>query len=200
MQRQGSTSDDAGEKSSSSLVNDFLGAAHVFATAVNVVIDEDLLRNASDGQLTVSQMKLLKLVGLNDTLTVGDVAAFLQVSKAAASKAVDKLVRKMFLQRSPGETDRRETCLSLTEQSRRLLARYNSAREQKLKEIFSLSVPAELRQVSGLLDCLSARIAIENSSAQPGKLCLQCGTYFRENCLLRTQLGRHCFHLRRKTK
>ncbi len=182
----------------SNLVNEFLGAAHIFAAAMHTVLEEDLLKDASYGQLTISQLKLLKMVSLSESLTVGDAAYFLKVSKAAASKAVDKLARKLYLQRSPGKLDRRETCLSLTDASRNLLSRYETKRQEKLKEIFGTSVPAELRQVSALLDCLTARMAIENFSAQPGKLCLQCGTYFRENCLLKTQLGRDCFHLREK--
>jgi DNA-binding MarR family transcriptional regulator len=198
MQGKVSEGTSLSDRNAPALVNDFLGAAHVFAAAMNAVLEEDLLRDASYGQLSISQMKLLKLIGLNEYLTVGDAASFLKVSKAAASKAVDKLVRKMYLLRSPGRLDRRETCLSLTDASRKLLSTYEAAREQKLKEIFSMSVPAELHQVSALLDCLTARIAIENFSAQPGKLCLQCGTYFRESCLLRTQLGRECFHLRKK--
>ena len=180
------------------LADDFLGAAHVFAAVMNNVLEEDLLRDAAGGQLTVSQMKLLKLIGMNDSTNVGDIAAFLKVSKAAASKAADKLVRKMYLRRSPGKLDRRESCLALTEMSRKLLSRYEKERGQKIKEIFSISVPAELRQVSALLDCLTARLAIENLSAQPGRLCLECGTYFRDNCSLRAQLGRQCFHLRKK--
>ena len=197
--QQKSPLDDMGEKNTSTLVGNLLSAAHVFSTTVNMALDEELMRNASNGQLTPAQMKLLKLVSWSEALTVGDAAAFLGVSKAAASKAVDKLVRKMFLQRSTGQTDRREICISLTDESRRVLARYENAREQKLREIFSMSAPGELEKIAGLLDCLSARIAIENSNAQPGKPCFQCGTYFRENCVLRTQLGRDCFH-RRKTK
>jgi DNA-binding MarR family transcriptional regulator len=186
------------EKNALAQLDDFLGAVYVFSTMVNELTEEDLLRKASHGQVTPSQMKLLRLVDLNDSLTVGDAAAFLRVSKAAASKAVDKLVRKLLLQRTPGRTDRREIRLSLTEESRKILARYENAREQKLREIFSMSAPAELAKISRLLDCFSARIAIENSSAQPGTLCLQCGTYFRKNCLLRTQLGRQCFPQKKK--
>lgn len=188
------------DKSAPDLINEFLGAAYVFASAIRAVLDEELLRDTAHGQLTISQLKLLKLIALNDWLTVGDAAGFLGVSKAAASKAVDKLVRKMYLQRNPGKQDRREICLSLTDASRRLLARYESRREEKLNEIFSRSVPAELRQVSALLDCLTARVEIENLRAEPGKLCMQCGTYFRAKCMLRTQLGRDCFHLRKKAK
>jgi len=188
----------SGEKNTSNLVTEFLGAAQVFAAAMHAVLEEDLLKDASYGQLTISHLKLLKLVSLSESLTVGDAAVFLNVSKAAASKAVDKLARELYLRRSPGKSDRRETCLSLTDTSRNLLARYETKRQGKLREIFSMSVPAELSHVTALLDCLTARMAIENFSAQPGKLCLQCGTYFRENCLLKTQLGRECFHLRKK--
>jgi DNA-binding MarR family transcriptional regulator len=198
MQGKNATNITGCDKYAPGLIGEFLGAAHVFASAVQTVLEEELLRDASYGQLSSSQLKLLKMISLNDSLTVGDAAAFLKVSKAAASKAVDKLVRKQYLQRNPGKVDRRETRLSLTEASRGLLSRYESEREKKLKEIFSMSMPAELRQVSALLDCLTARIAIENFSAEPGKLCMQCGTYFRESCLLRTQLGRDCFHLKRR--
>lgn len=51
-----------GDKNTPALVNDFLGAAHIFANAMHAVMEEDLLRDASYGQLTPPQMKLLKLV------------------------------------------------------------------------------------------------------------------------------------------
>jgi hypothetical protein len=124
------------------------------------------------------------------------VALFLRVSFAAASKAVDRLARGLYLQRNQGKTDRREIILSLTDQSEPLLAHYENARLQKLAGIFGLAASTELRHIATLLDCLSSRIAIENSCAEPGRLCLQCGTAFRESCFLKTQLGRECFHLR----
>lgn len=198
MQGKNSRNIASGTRNDSDLADYFLGAAHVFVAVMNSVLEEDRLQDAAGSQLTVSQMKLLKLIGMRDSTNVGDAAAFLKVSKAAASKAVDKLVRRMYLQRSLGKLDRRESCLALTEASRKLLLRYETERKQKLKDIFSMSVPAELRQVTALLDCLTARLAIENLSAQPGTLCLECGTHFRESCLLRTQLGRQCFHLREK--
>jgi DNA-binding MarR family transcriptional regulator len=184
------------ERNALALANDFLSAAHVFSRAMQESVEEELLRDALDGQLTPSQIKLLKLVGLNDFMTIGDAALFLNVSHAAASKAVDKLVRARLLQRRRVEKDRRKICLSLTDISRKLLSRYEKAREEKLKDIFRMSAPAELRRVAAWLDCLSARIAIDSSGAQPGKPCSQCGTYFRPSCILRTQLGRECLYLK----
>src|SRR3990172_12073019 len=114
------------------LVNDFLGSTQVFATALNDVILEKLLREVAGEQLTLSQFKLLKLVANTDAHSIGDVAAFLGVSNAAASKAVDKLVRRGLLLRSEGEPDRRAIQLSLTKSSRRLLADYDALRNRQL--------------------------------------------------------------------
>ncbi len=66
-------------------IDDFLGSAHIFASAVTDIIEQRLLEKAAEGQVTASQMKLLKLVAMTDSYTLGDVAAFLRVSNAAAS-------------------------------------------------------------------------------------------------------------------
>ena len=102
MQERDSTTVEVGGENAGDLVHEFLGAAHMSASAMLTVLEEDLLRDASYGHLTVLQPTLLELLSLSESLPVGDTAAFWKVSKAAASKAVDKLVRKMYLQRSHG--------------------------------------------------------------------------------------------------
>jgi DNA-binding MarR family transcriptional regulator len=180
------------------LIDDFLGSAHVFASAVADVIEEELLREVAGNQITVSQLKLLKLVNLTEAQTIGDVAAFLGVSNAAASKAVDKLVRMMLLRRSEGETDRRAIHLSLTQPSRRLLASYDSARQGRLQQIFGKFEPEELQQAAALLDRLSAQVVDQNAEGK--QTCLQCGIYFREKCVLRKLLSRTCLYQRQRER
>jgi len=184
------------ENDTTDWINDFLGSAHVFASTVADVIEEELLREAGGDQITVSQLKLLKLVSLTEAQTIGDVAAFLGVSNAAASKAVDKLVRMMLLRRSEGEADRRAIHLSLTQLSRRLLDAYDEARRRKLQQVFGQLDPEELRQAALLLDRLSARIV--EHSARAEQMCLQCGLYFREKCVLRNLLSRRCLYQHHK--
>lgn len=179
---------------STDLIDDLLGSAHVFASAVADVIEEELLREVAGDQITVSQLKLLKLVNVTEARTIGDVAAFLGVSSAAASKAVDKLVRMMLMRRSEGETDRRATHLSLTQPSRRLLAAYDAARQRKLLQVFGQFTPGDLQQAATLLDKLSARIV--DQSAKGEQMCLQCGIYFRNKCVLRDLLSRQCLYRR----
>jgi DNA-binding MarR family transcriptional regulator len=171
---------------------DFLGSAHVFASAVRDVLEDRVLRQVAGKQLGFSQLKLLIFVAHTDARTVGDVAAFLGVSKAAASQAVDRLVRREWLHRREGEADRRFAKLSLTDSGRRLLTSYQAAKARKLAKIFRGFSLTELRHAADLLDRVSAQIV--NHSAKPEEVCLQCGIYFRERCLLRTLVGRNCFY------
>ena len=180
------------------LVNDFLGSAQVFATALNEIILEGLLREVAGEQLTLSQFKLLKLVANTDAHSIGDVAAFLGVSNAAASKAVDKLVRRKMLVRTERTLDRRTTELTLTRRSVRLLAAYDAAKNRKLAEVFRSFSREELQRTADILDQLSAGIVDHN--ANPEEVCFQCGIYFRENCLVRKLVGRRCFYALRRTR
>ncbi len=178
-----------------SAIDDFLGSAHVFASAVDNVIEAGVLRDVAGDQLTVSQLRLLKLVAITDAQTIGDVALFLGVSNAAASKAVDKLVRRRLLRRAEGEQDRRVIHLSLTPTSRRVLEAYDTAKQHRLQHIFHQFANDDLRRASELLDRLSAGIVEHN---EQDETCLQCGIYFRERCLVRQIVKRNCFYKRRK--
>src|SRR5208283_4899830 len=88
------------EEVTSELNNEFLSSARVFAWSVREVIEKTVLREVAGKNLTFSQLKLLYLVAHTDTLNISDAAAYLGVSPAAASKAVDKLVRRRLLRRA----------------------------------------------------------------------------------------------------
>jgi len=186
------------EHGASGLIDDFLGSAHVLAAIVADAIEAESLREAGGIPVTLSQLKLLKLVSMTEAQTISDVAAVLGVSNAAASKAVDKLVRMMLLRRSEGETDRRSIHLSLTEPSRRLLAAYQAARLRKLEQVFGSFELNDLRQAAQLLDRISARIV--EQGVREGQMCLQCGIYFREKCVLRELTGRQCLFQHHKER
>ena len=174
------------------MMKDFLGSAHVFATAVRDVMEARLLRQVSGRQVTQVQLKLLTLVQQTESPSVSDVAAFLGVTKAAASQTVDKLVRRRWLRREEDQADRRSARLSLSEAGRQLLEKYDTVRAEKLGKIFREYSPEDLRRMSDMLDRLSAEIV--NHTAKPEEVCLQCGIYFRERCLLRSLIGRTCFY------
>jgi len=171
---------------------DFLGSANAFATAVRTVMEEGILRDVAGEKVSLPQLKLLTLVAHTEPHSVGDVAAFMGVTKAAAGQTVDKLVRRGWLRRTVEKTDRRTALLSLTKSGQRLLEDYESARNKRLKSVFRGFPDSELRQLANLLDRVSAEII--NHTARPEEICLQCGIYFRDRCLLRTLVGRTCYY------
>ncbi len=182
----------------SHLITDFLGSAHIFAFAVEEVIEEQLWREAAGDQFSAQQLKLLRLVSLSGSHTVSDIAALLGISNAAASKAVDKLARLMLLRRSEREDDRRAIHLSLTGAGRRVLEAYESALRRKMSEVLAQYSEIELRQVIETLDRLSAQIV--GHHAHPDDLCVQCGVYFTDKCLMRQRLNRRCLYTRQRER
>ena len=123
------------------LINDFLGSVRILSTTIDEWMEEELKETTKD-RVTPSQLRVLKLVARTNARRIGDVADFLAVSNAAASKAVDRLVRRGLVRRAEAAADRRAVELSLTSEGRTLLAQYEAATTQVLKEVFG-ALPQE---------------------------------------------------------
>jgi DNA-binding MarR family transcriptional regulator len=176
------------------LINDFLGNAHIFSSVIRELMKR-YLREAGNGEITYSQLRLLKLVALARAETVRDVAALLGISSAAASKTVDKLVRRGVLRRDAEPGDRRVTRLSLTETGEELLESYDDAWAGAMREIFNQFSSEDVRRTTDLLALLSTHIVHEGPF--PGEdYCFRCGIYFPEHCLLRDLSRRTCYYHR----
>ena len=173
------------------IINDFLGSLHVFHSAINELIEEQLSEDLG-GELTIAQLKLLKLVASANIESISDAAAFCRVSNAAASKSVDRLVRRGLVRRIESSNDRRVTHLSTTEEGNALLERYEKAQNQVLDGLFRQFMPSDFVQTTKLLDRLSADL-VELESG-PRELCFRCGIYFRDSCLLREVVKRTCYY------
>jgi DNA-binding MarR family transcriptional regulator len=171
-------------------LQDFLGSAQICISAVNDLL-EGQLRGLGGPKVTFSQLKLLKMVSLTEDYTISNVAGYLGVTNAAASKAVDRLVRRRLLKRSEAENDRRAVRLSLTEKGRRLLAGYERKVDRVLASLFGQFPPRRLRETAELLDRLSVSI-VGRDGEQEG-FCFRCGIHFRERCLFRQAAGRSCY-------
>lgn len=179
-------------------LNDLLGSAHLFVAAISGVMEQQLLSEIGGSRLTLAQLKILKLVDLTQSSNVGDVAAFMGVSAAAASMAVDRLVRGKYLRRTEARLDRRSSHISLAEAGRSALNRYEAAKDRKLAEIFGHLDINELQETSVFLERLTTGVI--HGSAKPEEVCLQCGIYLRKRCLVREAVRAECQYQRRKTK
>ena len=180
------------------LANEFLSSARVFAWSIREVVEKKVLNDVAGDSLSFSQLKLLHLVAHTDDHIISDAAAFLGVSKAAASKAVDKLVRRRMLRRVEVQADRRSTQLFLTESGRRLLEAYESARDELIARIFEQVEPEDLGETARILDRLAG--VIVSHGADPDAICLQCELYVREQCRFGELGRRKCFYKLHRTE
>jgi DNA-binding MarR family transcriptional regulator len=180
------------------LIDELLGSAHVFVAAVSGVLEQTLLSEIAGKRLSLSQLKILKLLDLTEAHNVGDVAAFLGVSNAAASKAVDRLVRQKYLRRTEGRADRRSSELSLGAPGRKILMRYESAKDRKLAEVFGGVPKEDLQQTAEFLERLTKGVV--TFSANPEEICLQCGIYLKKRCLVREASRADCSYQQRKAR
>jgi DNA-binding MarR family transcriptional regulator len=187
-----------GKAETGRLVENLVGSAQVFVSAVSEVMEQKLLAEIAGDRLTVSQIKILKLLEVTEARTIGDVAAFLGVSDAAASKAVERLVRKQYLRRTERRADRRSADITVAPAGRTLLNRYESVKRQRLTKMFADLEPEELQHTAEILDRLTKGIVVE--SGNPQDICLQCGIHSRKGCLVRDAARVDCSYKLRANK
>jgi DNA-binding MarR family transcriptional regulator len=180
----------AGRVETLEAINDVLASATIFANASSQLLAAELQDVAGD-RLTFTQLKLLRLVERQGQLSVGDVAAFLGVSTAAASKAVDRLVRAGFVGRAEAASDRRTTEVSATPEGRRLLQEFEAASSAALLRLLSTVPVPQLRDLTGRLDRLS--VVLASGEGRERSVCFRCGLFFREECLLRDSTDNRCY-------
>lgn len=173
---------------------ELLESAHLFASSLTDLLEDKLVREVSRRRLSFAQMQTLQLLNATERNTVSEIALFLGVSNAAASKTVDRLARGKWLRRAEVANDRRSTPLSLTEAGRRVLAAYDAARLNKLQTLFREFSPDDVQRVSRILETLSKRMCERTPSVDDG--CSGCEVFFSERCLLRASSARRCTHKR----
>jgi DNA-binding MarR family transcriptional regulator len=161
--------------------------SHIFSSAVRDVLERKLLGEVSPYSLTLSQLRLLKLVSLDRRQQVGEVAGFLGVSRPAATKNVDKLERLGLLYRTRSRGDRRATILSVSPDGRRLVSEYEARSREKVTALLEEFTPEELEHLRGLLERTS--LCLIRSEDPDGDPCLRCGTLWDEDCSVRTVRG-----------
>jgi DNA-binding MarR family transcriptional regulator len=137
------------------------------------------------------------MVSLTEGYTVSNVAQFLGVSTAAASRAVERLVRRGLVNRTEAAEDRRAVRLSLTSKGQEVLAEYQRASSKALHAVFGHLSSKQLQETGELLDQLSVSIVERADGVQ--EMCFRCGIHFRDRCLLRRNENRSCFfHLHQR--
>ena len=185
------------EAGTAQLIDAVVGSTQVFSKALNSVVEDEVLQEAADARVTPAQVTILKLINHSGSRTLSELAALLDVSNAAASKSVDRLVRRKLVFRREASSDRRLIDLSLTPLGRDVLERYESRRGEMLARTFRQFPAEELESAARVLERLSA--ALITNSPRSDEICLQC-YIFGEKCAVRQTMPAECRSLRRRLR
>ncbi len=118
----------------------------------------DLFAAVGSLELTLTQIKLLhQLEDTNRELTLKEGAELVHVSLPAASRMVDELYRRGFVERHEDATDRRMKRVSLTDSGRSVIRRLNAARLNGLEQFAQTLTDAERRKLAPALSKLLER-------------------------------------------
>ena len=165
----------------------FLHHSHIFASVVHDVLEMKFLEEVTPLSLTLSQFRLLKVIALNGSHQVGEVAVFLGMSPPAATKNLDKLKRLGLILRNPSKGDRRATLVTPSAKGRRLVQEYENLKAGRLSPVLEMFEPCEIEQLVKLMKRFSVLMARQENSG--GGLCLWCAAYCQPNCAVAVMRG-----------
>ena len=135
-------------------------AADLYAVVVHLHknCNSDLFEAVGALELTLTQIKLLHhLEDAEHPLTLKDAAELVHVSLPAASRMVDELVRREFVERHEDAEDRRMKRVHVTDAGRAVIRRLNAARLAGLQQFTDSLTDAERRKLAAALSTLLQR-------------------------------------------
>jgi DNA-binding MarR family transcriptional regulator len=120
--------------------------------------NSDLFEAVGALDLTLTQIKLLHhLEDAEREPTLKEAAEVVLVSLPAASRTVDELVRRGFVERHEDVEDRRMKRVRLTDDGRSVIRKLNAARLSGLEQFTQTLSDAERRKLSAALSTLLER-------------------------------------------
>ena len=153
---------------------------HILASAVRDVLELGPLGEITPLPLTTPQFLLLKLMSRDGRHQAGEVADILGVSRPAATKTIDKLVRHGLIFRRRSQGDRRATLLTISPKGRRLVQRGEALEQRRVTALLRRFTPAETRKLNDLIERFS--VSLLRRERRTRGPCLRCGAYLQSGC------------------
>src|SRR5512138_3477980 len=141
------------------LTADVAHASDLFVAIVEKLMTQRMLDENFEQQVTPAQLVALRYLSLNESSLMSDVAEGLGISFPAATKTVDRLVRKEMASRVEDPHDRRVVRIRLTERGRSLVADVYEARSRRFASVLErLDVAARDNLQQSMASFISAAI------------------------------------------
>ncbi len=111
--------------------------SQILSQIINDVYENSFLKKFEAEHLTKTQFSILRILSSAGTNTVSGIADILQISRAAASKNIDKLVQGNLVSRNIIEKDRRNVEISLLKPGEKIVESYENLRLKKQNDALS---------------------------------------------------------------
>lgn len=163
-------------------VEEFSNLMRILSTVVTHSLEPSLIARAGGQALTVNQLNVLRLVSLNGSHSLKEIAFFSGISLPAASCIVDRLVDMNLVSREENADDRRLLEIEATRKGRELVRRYN---ELNAREMVQFARSAGVARLSAFNEVARELVRwILSNGKFKRRHCLQCGAYERGGCLV----------------
>jgi DNA-binding MarR family transcriptional regulator len=116
----------------------------VLIALARMAMDATVRASQDVGGVSPVQLRALTALRQKAEVNLAQLAEVIGITVSTASRLVDRLVSADWVHRAPSETNRREIRLTLTDEGKRLLRRFDRRRVVLLKECLE-NVPAERR-------------------------------------------------------
>ena len=142
-----------------------------------------VLEEEFDGQVTMAQLQALRYLSRNDQRLMSDLAEGLGISYPAATKTVERLVKKELVSREGDPADRRVVRVRLTDAGARMVERIGAEMNRRLgavlEHLHEADREALLRGMSAFVSAALENIEDEKTLTS---ICLHCGDQHIGDC------------------
>ncbi len=154
---------------------------------VNNVCEKQFLEEATTIPLSDNQFSILKILNSASPFNISDIAKLLAVSNAATGKNIDKLVQNKLVRRRFRKNDRRTAKVSITQEGKTLVQKFNKIKTDKQAEVFKKYNKEEKDKFAFYLRKFVTNTLHEDSNMD--LLCLQCDGFCGDVCVIKDLRG-----------
>ena len=155
-------------------------ASDLFVAIIEKLMSQRMLGENFDQQVTPSQLVALRYLFLNESSLMSDVAEGLGISFPAATKTIDRLVRKELAGRSEDLRDRRVVRIRLTEEGRSLVMDIYKERARRFSTVMARLDPVALSSLHRGMEAFITSAIDDEETVR--SVCLHCGSEHHDSC------------------
>lgn len=105
-------------------------------------------------KVTLSQIKVLKLISTSEEVAMADIANHLKIKPASATALVDKMVQQNWIERTNDPSDRRKVYIQMSAEKKEDWAKMHTNEMKKMGEYMSVLSEEEQKQLIQILETL----------------------------------------------